>query len=208
MPQFLDSAGKPFVDALIYYYFSGTNTFQDTFQDVNLSIPNTNPVRLLADARLPNVWLKDASYNILVTGTDSVTGLLTQIWQRDPVGGESETGNWSVWNSLTIYGSNDIVEGSDGFYYISIIEANQGNDPLVSPTSWSQIRLNYVWNVNQTYALNDLVQGSDGTLYSSLINGNLGNDPVTDIINWQSASSLDVPNIILAAGRTFAYNNF
>jgi hypothetical protein len=201
--QYLDDAGDPLVNGKLYFYKTGTNTLQATYADINLSIANTNPVILDAAGRLTNVFLQNATYKVILTKNDD-----TQIWERDPIGGETALGNFSAWNSLTIYTLNDIVEASDGKFYISIANPNQGNDPTTSPANWTEIKFNQVWNSNQTYDVNDIVQGSDGTLYSALTGSNLNNDPVTDDISWQWASSLDIPDEILAAGYQFAYNNF
>lgn len=201
--QYLDDAGDPLVEGKLFFFATGTTTDQDTFADINLTTANTNPVILTAAGRVPNIFLQSASYKVILTSADDV-----QIFERDPVGADTETGNWSIFNSLAIYGTNDIVEGSDGLFYISLTEANQGNDPTGDTTNWSQIQLTVVFNTNQTYAINDIVQGSDGTLYSSLTASNTGNDPTTDTTNWQSAASVEIPDVILAAGRTFAFQNF
>lgn len=201
--QYLDDAGNPLISGKLFFFASGTNTALDTFADTNLSVANTNPVILTAAGRVPNIFLQSASYKVILTSSTDV-----QIFERDPVGAEGEAGNWAPFNSLTIYGKNDIIEALDGNFYISLTEANQGNDPLTSPANWTQIRLNFVYNTLQTYQTDDLVQASDSTLYVSLTDDNLGNDPTSDTINWKSASSLDVPDVILAAGHIFANQNF
>lgn len=208
VPQYLDSAGKPYVDGKLYYYVSGSNTPQETYADANLSIANANPVPLQADGRVPKIFLKPAVYNVVLTGTDSVSGELVQAWQRDSVGAEKADGAFGVWNSLTLYGQNDIVQGADGNFYISISNDNQNNDPVSSPAYWTQIKFNRVWNSNETYNTNAIVQGSDGFIYVSITDGNLNNNPVTDSVNWKASSKIDVPNVILASAKTFAYNNF
>jgi hypothetical protein len=191
VPQFLDSAGKPYIDGLVYAYRSGTTTDQDTFADVNLSIPNSNPIELGADGLLPNMFLKAATYNIIITGTDSVSGLLTQVWQRDPVGGESSEGQFSLWSSLTLYSTGEIVE-FNGAYYRSISESNQGNSPDSSLSDWSEIKFTTVWNPNETYPLAAIVQGSDGLIYISTIADNTNNNPITDSVNWVPPINIDI----------------
>ena len=207
VPQYLDSAGKPYVDGKIFFYLSGTNTFQDTFKDVNLSIANANPIVLAADGRVPNIFLKSAVYNVLFTGTDSVTGLLTQVWQRDSVGGEGAEGSFSPWNSLTIYNEPDIVVVNDKFY-LSITDGNQGNDPSTDTVNWSEIKFIGVWNTNQTYVLHDVVQGSDGSLYTSQTASNAGNDPTTDSVNWSPSIDLPTDNLASAVKAQFSFESF
>ena len=201
--QYLDDAGNPLINGKLFFFTTGTNTALDTFADINLAIANTNPVILTAAGRIPNIFLKSASYKVILTTSADV-----QIFERDPVGAETEAGNWTPFNSLTIYGINDIVEGSDGNFYISLTEANQGNDPVTTPASWSQIKLNFVFNTLQTYKIGDLVMATDLTLYVSLTNNNLNNDPASDVTNWKSATSISVPNVVLAAGRIFGLQNF
>ncbi|MNZ48900.1 hypothetical protein D3C78_666540 [compost metagenome] len=46
--QFTDNNGKPLANGKVYHYFVGTNNPKDTFQDANLTIPNTNPTILNA----------------------------------------------------------------------------------------------------------------------------------------------------------------
>ena len=183
--QYLDDAGNPLVSGKLFFFTTGTNTALDTFADINLTIPNTNPVILTAAGRIPNIFLQDASYKVILTDSDEV-----QIFERDPVGAETEVGNWSIFNSLQIYGVNDIVEGSDGNFYISLIEANQGNDPTTTPTAWSLIRLIVDYNSNETYQIGDLVTASDLTLYVSLVADNLNVDPTSGIVNWKPAATI------------------
>lgn len=47
--QFVDINGKPLVGGQVFFYQVGTNTAKSTYQDINLTILNTNPVIL--DAR-------------------------------------------------------------------------------------------------------------------------------------------------------------
>jgi len=201
--QYLDDSGSPLVSGKLTFFATGTNTLLDTFVDINLSIPNTNPVILTAAGRLPNVFLQSASYKVILTDKDDV-----QIFERDPVGGELESGAFAIWNSLTIYSTNDIVEADTGDFYISIIENNVGNEPATSPAQWTQIKFVRVWNPNETYSTDDLVQASNGRLFVSAGNNNTNNDPTVDDISWNSATTLDIPSVITASALTFAFENF
>ena len=44
--QFLDSNGKPLAGGKVYYYIPSTTTFKNTYQDIALTILNTNPIIL------------------------------------------------------------------------------------------------------------------------------------------------------------------
>lgn len=200
--QYEDDAGDPLVSGKIYFYEPGTNSPKDTFADVNLTIPNTNPVVLSAAGRPPNIFFSGSARAVLTSADD------TQLSVRDPVGGDATDGAFSDWNADTVYNSPDIVVGSDGNFYLSISDGNEGNDPAASPTDWTQVRFIRVWNVNETYDIHQIVQGSGGLLYRSLTNSNTGNDPVTNLANWGAAVAADVPAVIRAASKTFAYRNF
>jgi hypothetical protein len=140
---------------------------------------------------------------MILTDQDEV-----QIEPRDPVGADAAEGGFPSWNSERIYNRPDIVVGSDLNFYISITDANSGNDPTSTPAEWTQVRFIRVWNTNETYSAAQITEGSDGLLYSAVTGGNLGNDPVTDPANWKPASASETPAVIRAAGKTFAYNNF
>ena len=200
--SYLDDAGDPLISGKLFFYESGTNTNKNTYADVNLSIVNTNPVILTAAGRQPNIFFNGTA-RVILTKSDN-----TQIQVRDPEGGEFSEGVFSTWNSLTIYNTPDIVTGSDGNFYISITSGSQGEDPISTPTAWSQIRFVRVWNSNETYSLNQVVEGSDALLYSSLSNGNLNNDPTSDPSKWKPATEADIPPVIRAAAKQFAYSNF
>ena len=180
VPQFLDGSGNPLISGKLYVYESGTNTLKNTFADVDLSIPNTNPVILGGDGRTPNIFFQ-GSAKIILTDDDDV-----QIWERDPVSAEEIGGAFSDWTATFTYSTGDIVQGSDGNYYQSITNNNQGNDPTISPANWEEIEFIRVWNTNVTYAIGDIVKASDNFFYRSKTNSNQGNDPTTDTTNWGS----------------------
>lgn len=53
--QFEDANGRPLIGGLVYYYQPNTETKIDTWRDIDLTIPNTNPVML--DARgQASIW--------------------------------------------------------------------------------------------------------------------------------------------------------
>jgi hypothetical protein len=182
VPQFGDDAGQPLPEGKLYFFESGSATLKDIFNDVNRSIPQANPVILTGAGRVPNIFY-DGSARVKLTDSDDV-----QIWDRDPVGGESGEGQFSDWNSLTIFDTSDIVR-EDGLFYISLTDNNQGNSPSASPINWSQIKFIGAYNTNETYSIGDIAQGSDNLLYSSKTNGNLNNNPTTDTTNWKPASN-------------------
>ncbi len=203
VPQYLDDAGNPVPLGKLFFKESGSDLDKDTFADVNLSIPNTNPVLLSASGRTPNIFFNGTA-KLIFTDSDSV-----QIFERDPVeAGAGGSGNFSSYNNLTIYSSGVIVTGDDGLYYVSLTDGNQGNEPSASPADWTQVLFTRVYNALETYVIGQIVRASDNLLYVSNTNANLGNDPTTDSINWSPATTIDVPAVVLAAGKTFANQNF
>lgn len=77
----IDSTGVPLNGALLYFYASGTTTPLDTYSDVNLTTPNTNPVVANAAGMFPNIFLANAAYKVVLTDSSN-----NQIWTADPVG--------------------------------------------------------------------------------------------------------------------------
>ena len=201
-PQFFDDAGNPLIAGKLFIYDSGSNALKDLFHDVNRKIDADNPVILSGSGRMPNTFFS-GSARCQLTDSDEI-----QYWDIDPVGGDSETGGFADWNSLAVFNVPDIVVGSDDNLYQSIADGNQGNDPISSPVSWSQVKFMGVYNANQSYVINDIVVASNGLLYSSKINSNVGFDPVSDSVRWQPGTVAEVSSEIKAAARVFAYQNF
>lgn len=196
--QFFDDSGDPLVNGFLQFYESGTNnTDKNTYADINELIPNANPVPLDGAGRCPNVF-GTGTYNVI-----SFTSAMVQIQQFDPVNLEATEGAFVDWNSQTIYGEGDIVTGSDGNYYRSIIAGNQNQEPSVSPGQWEEIILLGVWNTSVTYEINDIAL-LDGIFYRSLTASNIGNDPSTDIVEWRSLSLNSTPDLMENIGFTAA----
>lgn len=197
VPQYFDSAGDPLASGKMYYYASGTTTLKTTYADVSQTIANPNPVILTGDGRLPNVFFSGSVRQVL-TDSDDV-----QIWDRDPVSGNVGISAFGDYSELLIYSSGDTVIGSDGLFYISIANNNQGNDPSASPEYWTEIRFLKTWNTNETYDIDIIVSGSDGNMYRSLIASNSGNNPVGDKnVNWEQLTGAYVEVALTEAATT------
>ncbi len=179
VPQYFDSAGNPLVGGKMFYFLSGTNTPLVTFADVNEDTPNTDPVLLTGDGRLPNVFFSVAAKQIL----EDVNGV--QIFERDPVSAGSAEGFAPDWDALTIYEKGAVVNLSEALY-ISIIAGNVNQNPGTSPLAWSQFDLLNRWNVNETFAIDDVVRSDAGIIYTA-VTANTGNDPDADTsgTNWK-----------------------
>ena len=165
------------------FFKSGTNTQLITYKDEAETPGLENPaiVPVLANGNVQNIFFSGSAKVIYLDEFD------VQYAERDPVGGEKELGDFTLWDTTVTYDLNDIVEGSNGKFYISLSNSNQGDDPTTTPTKWSEIRFIGVWNTNVTYSIGDVVQTSGGNLWKALT-ATAGNDPDTDAgTNWQPA---------------------
>ena len=177
--QYLDNAGDPLVSGKIYFYESGTTTFKNTYADINNSIPNTNPVILTAAGRQPNVFFDGVAKAILATSAD------VQIAVRDPVG-ETSSAFGDQWVATKIYSATDVVLGSDGIFYRSLVNGNQNNNP-VSTTGFWTLLYSVEWNAGITYSVGDVVLYGTQQ-YQSLQNSNLNQNPATKTAYWVGLS--------------------
>lgn len=188
--QYLDNNGDPVINGKLYFYKSSTNTPIVTYKDDSEIIPNTHPIILDEAGRTPNIFYSGSARVVLHDANDVL------IFDRDPVGGEKELGDFTLWDNVVIYDLNDIVEGSDGKFYISISASNQGNDPTSNPSNWSEIRFIGVWNSAEPYSVGDVVQISDGSLFKA-VTANTGNDPSIDSgTNWLPAINGDIKGLL------------
>lgn len=81
-PFEFDANGVPLAGALLYFYTTGTASPLDTYSDVTLSTPNTNPVVADGNGRFGTIFLTPATaYKVVLQNADAV-----QIWTEDPVG--------------------------------------------------------------------------------------------------------------------------
>jgi hypothetical protein len=173
--QYLDNAGDPLAEGKLYFYESGTTTPKTTYADINNSIPNTNPVLLSAAGRQPNIFF-DGVAKVILTDNDDV-----QIAVRDPAG-ETGTDFGDEWVATKIYNAVDVVLGSDGIYYRSLINGNQNNNPVTTSGSWTLL-YSVEWNAGITYSTGDVVTyGSQQ--YQSLQNSNLNQNPASQTAYW------------------------
>jgi hypothetical protein len=178
------------------FFKSGTSTPLTTYKDDLETIANAAVVPVLPNGNVENVFYSGSAKVVYLDEFGQ------QYAERDPVGGERELGQFSLWDSVVSYDVNDIVEGSDGNYYISLANGNQGNDPTTTPTQWEQISFLGLWNVNKVYVAGDVVKTSLGNLWKA-VTGNSGNDPETDNgTNWLPAiDGSKVPEIIELEAR-------
>lgn len=190
--QYFDDAGDPLVSGKIYFYETGTTTPKTTYSDVNYEIPNTNPVILTAAGRQPNIFF-DGVAKAILTKSDN-----TQILVRDPVGDTASTFG-SPWVASKDYNANDVVQGSDGQFYVSLTNGNVNNNPVTTSGSWTFL-YSVEWNAGTTYTEGAVVTVSN-LLYQSLQNSNLNQNPVTQAAYWRLISLAYVSTITYTVGQ-------
>lgn len=191
--RFINPAPEFRPSSKLYFFKSGTSSHLETFKDEAQTIPNTRPVLCDSSGLTPNIFY-EGSARLIVEDQNGV-----QYIERDPVGGEKELGNFTLWDTQVIYNQGDIVKGSDGRFYQSFGNDNQGSDPTTQPsTDWFEIRFIVVYNANKIFTLGEICQTSDGSMWKSQISANQGNDPlVDDGSNWLPAvDSSKIPEII------------
>lgn len=173
------------------FFKSGLSSPLITYQDELETTQNPLSVPVLPNGNIGNVFFSGSARVIYLDEFDQ------QYAERDPVGGEKELGDFTLWDAVVTYDKNDIVEGSDGKFYISLLDANIGNNPTTSATTWSEIRFIGVWNTNIIYSIGDVVQSATGNLWKAQTAA-AGNDPETDDgTNWLPAiDGTKLPEII------------
>ena len=188
--QFLDGNGDPISNGWIKFLKSGTtSTLKDTYADSNQTILNANPLQLDGEGRVPDNY-GTGTYRVVVYTHDEVAvGPGEQVAIKDPVGGNTLASDFSDWDAVTVYSQNDIVTGSDGTYYKSLVNNNENNEPSISPSLWTEVTLNNVWNGSVTYSIDDtVVYEVTGQKYISLTANNLNNIPSDTLgVNWKLA---------------------
>jgi hypothetical protein len=173
--QYFDDAGNPLVNGKVYFYETGTTTPKNTYADINYNIANANPVILTAAGRQPNIFFDGVAKAILTKSDD------TQVLVRDPVGDTASTfGN--AWIASKDYNANDVVQGSDGQFYVSLINGNVNNNPVSTTGSWTFL-YSVEWNAGTTYKLGSVVTYQT-IVYQSLQNANLNQNPLSAPSFW------------------------
>ncbi len=195
MARFLSPITNIKPNGFLKFFKSGTNTDLITFKDELETIQNELSVDVAPDGNLPNIFF---------SGTAKVRyfdEFSVQYAERDPVGGEKELGDFTLWDAVVIYDKGDFVEGSDGNFYQSLTSGNIGNDPTISASNWEEIPFNGIYNATISYGAGDVVQTIDGNLWKSLIASNLNNNPSTDDgTKWKQA--VDNPWLNKSSGFT------
>ena len=91
--QFIDAAGNPLAAGLVYHYIPGTSTPKTTYQDVDATISNSNPIVL--DAGGYAVIFGTGSYRQVVTDSlgNQLWDQVTQVATLSLLGGVAKSGD-------------------------------------------------------------------------------------------------------------------
>lgn len=110
---------------------------------------------------------------------------------------------FGTWSSLSTYKLNDVVVGSDGQTYVSLIASNTNNDPTSTLGKWTLYfgpnqadQFVTAFSATQVYAVNQYAIGSNNTVYVSLVSNNLGNDPTVTPAAWSSLTTYNSGNFV------------
>lgn len=190
--------GLPLDGCQLFFFKSGTNDDLPTFADELKTVPNTQPIICDDQGRWPNIFFDGSAKQILKDKNG------VQIYERDPVGGETGTGPFDVFSSLVSYDFGDIATGSNNKIYVSLVNANQGHDPVTpSPSFWTEWRLIRVYNAAESYIIGVVVQEDNGDLYKSLVTPNLGNTPSSSPTEWVPAvAGSKITEVVALEART------
>jgi len=193
--QYFSNGGEVLTDGQLRFCVSGgsTSDLLDTFSDINLDNPNTNPLPLEAGGRVPDCFGYDQYYKIRLEFTDG-----TLIQEFDPVGGPSSDGEFGPWNNERVYNKNQIVTHSNRFWR-SVDDGNQGNEPSTTD-DWVQIRFIEQYLASETYSVGDYVS-HDGGLFKC-VQLATGQNPNTAHAYWQRINN--IPHW----GSTATYRNY
>lgn len=175
VPQYwLDNGDLASAGRLYFYENKDYSTKKDTFSQSNNTIPNTNPVILDGQGRLPPCF-GDGLYSVKFYAANpdnpNINGALQ--WTRDDVSLSGDSGQMELWKPALQYTISDIVKDpTDGEYYQLYGAASSiGNQPSLSLNLWERVVFITEFNPNKTYREDEIVKFG-GFLYRSLEDGN------------------------------------
>lgn len=181
--QYLDNLGVPLSGGMLYFYESGTTTPKNIYLDPDFLTPGPNPVLLGTGGFISVDVFTDGTYKVVLKNSSGVMQ-----WEKDPAGadGAGSRAAFTVWQAGVTYVINNVVTGSDGNYYKSLINGNLNNNPVSSPSSWERVAFVGYYNANIPYAAGVVIQDSTGILWRSKVGSNTGNTPQIDSAFWAS----------------------
>lgn len=182
--QFFDALGLPLSGGNLYFYETGTTTPKNVYLDDDFQTPGPNPVPLDAGGFLSVDVFTDGAYKEVLHDADG-----NLIWEKDPAGadGVGSRNAFTVWQAGITYQIVNVVTGSDGNLYKSLLPSNLNNNPISSPSSWERVAFIGFYNSTITYSVGKVVQDLTGNLWKSKQAANIGNTPQVDSVWWEPA---------------------
>ena len=182
--QYFSNGGEVLTDGQLRFCVSGgsTSDLLDTFSDINLDNPNTNPLPLEAGGRVPDCFGYDQYYKIRLEFTDG-----TLIQEFDPVGGPASAGEFGPWNNEKVYSKSQIVT-SGNRYWRSVDNGNQGHEPSTT-SDWAEIKFIEQYLAGVEYPIHFIVQDA-GLIYRGLQAANTGHTPASYPDWWELIGSI------------------
>lgn len=178
VPQFWLDNGDLASSAKMYFYENKDySTPKETYSQPDNTIPNTNPVILDGQGRMPPCF-GDGLYSVKFYSAD---GSLQ--WTRDDVSLASEAGQFADWSPAKPYSIGDVAKDTiDGEYYrLWGAPSNLGSQPSSSPLLWEKIIFITEYVTGKLYSEGATVS-KDGFLYRSEVDSNSTPPPSA---NWQ-----------------------
>jgi len=140
------NAGAVGVGYKYYFYLTGTTTPVTTYQDINLTVANTNPVLSDANGRFPEIWYSDLSQLKLIV-KDSLDNTIETC---DPVGATAEitslndfdvrpTSYWGLTTgtstAYTLSANPTVISYNNSQTFVIQIHIDCGNNPTLAVDS-------------------------------------------------------------------------
>lgn len=140
------NAGAVGVGYKYYFYLTGTTTPVTTYQNINLTVANTNPVISDSNGRLPEIWYSDLSQLKLIV-KDSLDNTIETC---DPVGATAEiaslndfdvrpTSYWGLTTgtstAYTLLANPTVISYNNAQTFVIQIHTDCGNNPTLSVDS-------------------------------------------------------------------------
>jgi hypothetical protein len=140
------NAGAVGVGYKYYFYLTGTTTPVTTYQDINLTVANTNPVLSDANGRFPEIWYSDLSQLKLIV-KDSLDNTIETC---DPVGATAEivslndfdvrpTSYWGLTTgtstAYTLSANPTVISYNNTQTFVIQIHTDCGNNPTLAVDS-------------------------------------------------------------------------
>lgn len=197
-PQFRKDDGTVNSNGRLYFRTPGANstTLKSVYSDVDLTIPYTNPVILDSNGRAPTIYL-DGDYNIQETTSSGA-----QLWRVDNYQPVTFEGQFNAWSASLSYAVNDVVQYTNGKYYVSLQSGNLGQTPPSATTYWSEVFFLTVYNASTEYETSSVVY-YDGNIWTSYDGPHTGITPGTDETKWRLPG--DTPPKSGFVGSSFIY---